>query len=437
VFADRYRLELLEPGLYAPDGQLDDEVFELGSFLQSKMHAAGVTCGDCHEPHSQQLRLAGNALCASCHRASVFDAPAHHLHATGSPGAECVACHMPTRRYMGVDDRHDHRFGVPRPDRSATLGVRDACTTCHTDRDAAWAAAALRAAGKGAPSAGWPEILHAARTHQAGAEARLLALVQDRSVPAIARATALGALEDYALPESAALLEKLRSDASELVRRGVIGAAAGLPPELRAQIVAPLAGDSVRSVRVEAVAALLDAGVPRNTEVKRLAAALTEYRAASEYGADRAAGLADLARLATQLDSQPAQAEALLRAAVAREPWFAPAYVNLADIYRVLGRDAEGARLLREALPRVVEPAAIHHALGLTLVRLGQKPQALTELEAAHTLAPGEVQYGYVYAVALAEKDVPGAVAVLRSLLARHPAEPRLAAALAAYTAAP
>ena len=47
---------LLDRGLYRADGQMQDEVFNHGSFLQSRMFAKGVTCSNCHEPHSQKLR---------------------------------------------------------------------------------------------------------------------------------------------------------------------------------------------------------------------------------------------------------------------------------------------------------------------------------------------------------------------------------------------
>jgi predicted CXXCH cytochrome family protein len=66
--ADNYRPALLEDGLYWPDGQQRDEVFNHGSFLQSKMFAKGVTCSDCHEPHSLKLRAEGNGVCAQCHQ---------------------------------------------------------------------------------------------------------------------------------------------------------------------------------------------------------------------------------------------------------------------------------------------------------------------------------------------------------------------------------
>jgi predicted CXXCH cytochrome family protein len=95
-YLDSYLPALLEPGLYHADGQIDGEVYEYGSFLQSRMYRAGVTCSDCHDPHSAKLRADGNALCAQCHLPAKFDAAEHHHHPTGSSGAHCVSCHMPT-----------------------------------------------------------------------------------------------------------------------------------------------------------------------------------------------------------------------------------------------------------------------------------------------------------------------------------------------------
>ena len=131
---------LLEPGFYYADGQIDGEVYEYGSFLQSRMHAAGVTCSDCHDPHSAKLRASGNTLCAQCHSPAKFDVAEHHQHQPGGAGAQCVNCHMPTRTYMVVDVRRDHSLRVPRPDLSVSLGTPNACTQCHAERSAQWAA---------------------------------------------------------------------------------------------------------------------------------------------------------------------------------------------------------------------------------------------------------------------------------------------------------
>ena len=134
------RVALLEPGLYHPDGQILEEVYVYGSFVQSRMHSAGVTCSDCHDPHALNVRSAGNALCSRCHQSAAYDTPAHHFHEPESTGASCVECHMPATTYMVNDPRRDHSIRVPRPHLSVQLGTPNACTDCHTDRSADWAA---------------------------------------------------------------------------------------------------------------------------------------------------------------------------------------------------------------------------------------------------------------------------------------------------------
>lgn len=123
---------LLTEPLYHADGQQLDEVFVDGSFRQSKMYQAGVSCSTCHDSHSGKLRRTGNSLCTHCHSPTpgdrgfpraggLYDTPAHHFHAPGSPGAQCVACHMPSKTYMQIQARPDHSLRVPRPDLSDRL----------------------------------------------------------------------------------------------------------------------------------------------------------------------------------------------------------------------------------------------------------------------------------------------------------------------------
>ena len=121
---DSHRLSLLDEGLYWNDGQMRDEVYNWGSFVQSRMYAKGVTCSDCHDPHSLALRASGNAVCAPCHQPAKYDAPTHTHHPSGTAGAACTACHMPATTYMVVDPRHDHSLRIPRPDLSVKLGRR-------------------------------------------------------------------------------------------------------------------------------------------------------------------------------------------------------------------------------------------------------------------------------------------------------------------------
>ena len=124
-------VSLIERHLYHPDGQINDEVYEYGSFRQSKMFTKGVTCSDCHDPHSLQLRVAGDGVCLQCHAVSKYGSAEHTFHGQVSPAVACISCHMPSKTYMVVHDRHDHSFRIPRPDRTVSLGTPNACNTCH------------------------------------------------------------------------------------------------------------------------------------------------------------------------------------------------------------------------------------------------------------------------------------------------------------------
>ncbi|MCB1237299.1 MAG: hypothetical protein KDM91_19705, partial [Verrucomicrobiae bacterium] len=138
-FHDTHAPSILSAELYEPDGQIKEEVYVYGSFVQSKMFHRGVRCTDCHHPHTMKTLATGNALCVRCHLPAKYDSPAHHFHQPESAGAQCVDCHMPTKNYMVVDARRDHSIRIPRPDLSKKLGTPNACNQCHTDKDVDWA----------------------------------------------------------------------------------------------------------------------------------------------------------------------------------------------------------------------------------------------------------------------------------------------------------
>ncbi len=132
-FDDYYATQLLTDPIYHADGQIRDEDYVYGSFIQSKMYHEGIRCTDCHDAHSAKVRFDNNLLCTSCHQhpSGKYDSPAHHHHQPGTPGASCIECHMPATTYMMVDPRRDHSFRVPRPDLSVRFGTPNACTACH------------------------------------------------------------------------------------------------------------------------------------------------------------------------------------------------------------------------------------------------------------------------------------------------------------------
>jgi tetratricopeptide (TPR) repeat protein len=427
-FLDYYQPSLLTAPLYHADGQQRDEVYTWGSFLQSRMHAKGVTCADCHEPHGGKLRTANpDAVCLTCHAADRFAASAHHLHAPDSKGASCVACHMPATTYMVVDPRRDHSFRVPRPDLTAALGTPNACNGCHADRTPKWAAEAIEAV-YGKERKGYQrfaEALDAGRRNHPAAQSMLAALAMDPAAPGIARATALRELAHYAGREAHAAIEAAAQSADALVRMAVPDAAGGYPPEVRARIVAPLLEDRVRAVRMAAGLALAD--LPN--------AKLDEYVAAQRYSIGRPESRLNLGLLALRRGDAGA-AEKLYREALALAPDFAPAYVNLADLLRAQGREAEGERVLREGLTRAPRSAELQHALGLLHVRRQRYDAGLAALAQAARLAPENARYQYVYAVALHDRGKPReAVKSLEAALRRNPVERDVLIALAQYQA--
>jgi len=435
-FLDHYRPALLTPGLYYADGQQRDEVYIWGSFLQSKMYRAGVTCSDCHDPHSQKLRAEGNVVCAQCHLPAKYDAPSHHFHRPGA-GARCVDCHMPATTYMVVDPRRDHSLRIPRPDLSVALGVPNACNGCHADKTAQWADDAVRKWTGQTPQGfqRFAETLAAAERGDARAAGNLAVLSGDLSQPAIARATAAEALLRSPSQATFDALQRGLKDADPLVRRASVTAAAGLPLERRVPLVAPLLDDPVRTVRIEAASALAGAGDEALDPAQRasFARAAAEFEAVQRYNADRPEAHVALGSFYAQR-GRYVDADKAYRRALAMDPRYAPAYVNLADLYRAQGRDADAEAALREALKQVPESAVLHHAHGLALVRAKRMPEALGALARAARLAPDDARFAYVYAVALnSSGDVRAALAEIDRALATHPDDRDLLNAGAAF----
>jgi len=432
-----YRIALLEPGLYYADGQMRDEVYNHGSFLQSRMHAKGVTCSDCHDPHSQKLRVPGNAVCGQCHAPSRFDAATHHRHKPGSPGAACASCHMPTTTYMAVDPRHDHSMRIPRPDRTVTLGTPNACGNCHAKEGAKWAADAVarwypeRKPGQQT----FAEALAAGDLGAPGAQAALASLVTDPTVPPIARASAIARLVRHPGRATLPALEKAMGDGDSLVRLAAAIAIRDTDPSLRARLLPRLLADPVRVVRIEAARGL--AGVPESRlapdDRARLASAQDEYLASLKFNADRPEAQTELGGYHAAR-GQEEQAIAAYRRALALDATYGPASVNLADLHRARGREREAEAVLRDAIKADSSAAGARHALGLSLVRQKRVPEALAALGEAARLAPGDPRFAYVYGVALHDAGKRGeATKTLEAALARHPYDREILFALASY----
>ena len=433
---DTHVVALLDQHLYFADGQIAEEVYVYGSFLQSKMYRAGVTCTDCHDPHSARLRTTGvvSNICSSCHLPAKFATESHHRHAPDA--VECVDCHMTSRTYMVVDGRRDHGFRIPRPDLTAATGSPNACNQCHADKSSEWAAMTA-AEWFGEPEAGHFSLaIHDARIGAVGANEGLAKVINDVSVSGIVRATALTLLQAPLSRDEAGVIQDGVRNADPLIRIGALRGLSALPVEAHAPLAAPLLGDPVRAVRLAAVDVIspvrqsLDAPYSAS-----FVAAEREYLSAQLATAERPESLGNIANLFRNR-GEFAQSESYYLHALDREPRLITARANLADLYRGAERDEKAEKLLRDGLQLQTDDPTLHHALGLLLVRSGKHDEALTQLKQAATLQPDNNRFVYVYAVALNSLGQPdAAIEVLQAAKRRFPADPDISALLQSLTA--
>ncbi|MGH6825447.1 tetratricopeptide repeat protein [Methyloceanibacter sp.] len=434
--SDTHLVAVLSQGLYQADGQMLDEVYNYGSFKQSRMYAAGVTCSDCHDPHSAKLKFSGDPVCLQCHTGA-YAKPAHTHHQGVNPALTCVSCHMPERTFMVIDQRHDHSFRVPRPDLSDQFETSNACNDCHKDKPASWAATAIE---------GWfgPEreglqnyahAFHAAWHDEPGAATLLAAVAADAKAPAFARAGALAELAGHVSPANLGLARAGLSDPDPMVRIAALDMLDNVPPNQLWPVVSPLLSDPVLGVRIKAASLLAGVSGDRLSGVdgERLKRATQEFLAAQALNADRPEARATLGGFYAR-QGQASEAEEEYKAALRLSPAFGPAAANLADLYRQLGRDADAESVLRRAIEASPKDAGLHHALGLALVRLKRQDGALAELASAAALEPTRTRYAYVYAVALEASGRRGdAIQALKDNLARHKGDRDTLSALVSF----
>jgi predicted CXXCH cytochrome family protein len=364
AFHDAYQLALLRPGLYNPDGSILEEVYVYGSFLQSKMYARGVQCSDCHNAHSARLKAEGNAVCTQCHSPAGndrfptlkkfdYDRPEHHFHKAGSPGSQCRSCHMIERVYMGIDGRRDHSFRIPRPDLSTKTGSPNACTDCHSDRDAAWAAQEI--ADRFPDSERDPNHFSVAfakaRRDPAAQIDELFTVAENAENAAIVRATALDLMRNVARPEVADRAAPLLRDDSPLVRGVAVRLQrAGRPLDVVPRVL-PLLNDRYKSVRISAALALSAAPIARlpRSSTEALRRANTEWRASMLSRADFPETHLVLGGVALTRRNLNA-AQSAFREAVRQDPQLVDAWRMLVEIELARRDVIAAARTVDQAL---------------------------------------------------------------------------------------
>ena len=434
---DTHRLSLLEPLLYHPDGQIKDEVYVYGSFIQSKMYQAGVVCSNCHDPHSNNLRAPGNAVCGQCHKADVYDDAGHHHHQQDSAGSLCVNCHMPATTYMAVDPRRDHSLRIPRPDLSVVLGTPNACNQCHQGKSPGWALNSLHAWGIGFDDTDShpARAMQQARLGNPEAMPRLREIATNPAAAAIGRASAMVELGRFATPAAYQTARQLLASTDPLLRMAAVRSLEYLPPEQRWRVLNSRLGDASRAVRMELarmLAGVTDEGLTA-TQQRLLHKLFKEYLALLNNHADMPSMQLQLGVFFTAR-RRPQKAEAAYRNALQLHPQLLAAQLHLADLYRAQSRDDEARPLLQEAIASAPEQGIAHHALGLLETRQGNKTAALAHLQRAAELEHSGIRYRYVYAIALHDEgDTSAAILHLKTLHRLVPKNPDILLALLTY----
>ena len=445
--------------LYFADGQIREEDFVYGSFTQSKMAHAGVTCLNCHDAHSgqvkgydaQQLASASNdGVCAQCHRADVFAVESHHHHPLESESARCVSCHMPERTYMGVDARRDHSFQKPSPALSQLLDTPNACTECHNNSDA-WAAETIDEWRDASPAiennemdfADW--LLAFSRLNNRLAQAdnddnsksenesvadlmssltvlenKRYNLLASTKTPAMKKSMLLDTMPINSQQAFDTLVLRL-SDDDVVVRLAAISIIRNFDISHRQQLLMPLLKDPIKSVRFAATLALADLlATPQfisqqdNRKNKRLLKEnVRQFIKAYEHHGDLLGSQMTLADINRQMKDLDAVVIAYQRA-LQLVPSYVPALVNLADVYRLQQADNKAEPLLLKAIAVTAEnarqaindpgdiyifalqqQASVEYALGLLYARAKNYSKAIVPLDNAVQLSPANADYFY------------------------------------------
>jgi len=435
-FSDHYLAVLLEENLYFPDGKIEDEVYVYDSFLQSKMYEKGVTCTDCHNPHTLKRRGEGDKVCAQCHKEEKYTAPSHHKHKAGSEGSSCVSCHMPARTYMGVDSRNDHSFRIPRPDISVEMKeVPNACNLCHRDKDATWAADAMKKWYGEIPvgKQNFAHALKALRKNEEGAPKKLYAVLISNA-PSIAKATVTTYLGNYPTKQTYTTTLQMLRRSDPKVRRAALQALEAFPPKMRMKQTFEMLKDPVKIVRIEAARQLASFPLGEvDAETKgTLEKAFTEYEKTMLFTSERPESQLSLGIFYSNRNLLK-KAEKAYKEALRLQPQFVPAYINYSNFLLQQKRDEEAKKILEQGIEILPEMGILHHALGLWYVRNQRKAEALSELKKAVLLSPDNARFAYVYAIALSEKSPQKAISVLEKAYAGHSGDPQIVSALAYY----
>jgi tetratricopeptide (TPR) repeat protein len=459
-FFDHYNLFTLEDRDFYPDGRDLGENFTYTQWLMSPCAASGkLDCMHCHTSSGRNKFPGAEAdkACLPCHERHVKDPAAHSRHAAASTGSRCVACHMPETSFARMR-RHDHSMLAPSPSSTAKFGSPNACSICHSDRDAAWADRWVRkwyARDYQAPILARAGLVDAARREDWTQLPRMVAYILDKGSDDVFTVSLLRLLEHCPNPGKWPAFRGAASDPSPFVRAAAVAGLGTAPLAEDTVLAARAALDEYRLVRVQAAATLSGRNLdPLDPALRHaVASALAEYGASLKCSPDDPRSHYNLGNHHQQ-QGDAAAARREYEIALRQLPSFVEALVNVSTVYARLGDPGSAERSLREAMR--YEPSSNEARFNLALLlaeqqRPGEAEQLLRAVlstprpfpEAAYNLGvmlaennpsesiswcrkavewrPDDPKYSYTLAFYLNRGgDRAGAISVLESLVSRH-----------------
>ncbi len=403
---------LLRRDLYYPDGQVLDEDYIYGSFVQTKMYKNNVKCTDCHDVHSAKKKYEGNRICTQCHRAALYDTPEHHHHKYSGAGqavvskngrrwevgsgTECINCHMVGTYYMGNDYRHDHSYRVPRPDLTIATGSPNACTYCHANETPQWADAHVAKWYGKRYRPHFGTDFYAAQRHHPGADKGLINLIEDDLVPTLVRATAIELLASYTSAKQDSLIFASLQHHDPLIRHTALTVFPGNSVETYLTYVTPMLYDPIKAVRTQAARTLTQIPVDRipASDKKAYEKALAEYVAVQEYLGDFPSSRYNLGNMYAN-QGKTDEAIKQYTAAINIDDRFFPAMANLATLYNGLQQNDKAEKLLKRVIEVNPEQWDSYYSLGLLEVEMQRYDEAVKYLTVAQDEIPHNPRISY------------------------------------------
>jgi tetratricopeptide (TPR) repeat protein len=429
---DNYIPQIPDTEFYHADGQVDDEDYIYTSFLQSKMYHKGVTCNNCHNPHSGKLKRSGNLTCTSCHTPTKYDAPTHTFHEKGTDGAQCKNCHMPGKMYMGNDYRHDHSFRVPRPDLSVKYGTPNACSNCHKDKSEKLLSAAVSKWYGPTRKYHFADDLIPGSKLDSQSEKHLTDLIDNKFVPKIIKATAIFYLGSIQTQTSLnTILARLgSSDAQNRYR--ALRSLASFPTQNWIARAAPLLSDKVRAVRI--AAADLFIGIPKEqipTEYEKpFLSAQKELEQSLRFQTDFSTGNVMLADYYLKLKDYK-NAEKFYLRGLKKDNNMNYALLNLSATYNSQSKNMQAVQALELALKNDSKNERVYYNLALLHNEMNNIPETEKAFAKAVELKSQNTRVYYNYGLFLNQnKNFKKAESILLKGIQINPSDSELLYAL-------